>query len=163
MAVFTCLLQAHTDLPAASGRSEMPTGTKESSGDFTARGRDFKIGDRSTQKKPTISCYSLGHFLVEPQFMHGLFFYQYCADAKCGCGRVVVASTGKRSAQQLTGVDGDVIGLDGNGWVIVRTSDGSETLRIQQRYLSKQIKEYEYEVHSTQTHLIHFAQCSIAL
>ncbi|EIE26670.1 hypothetical protein COCSUDRAFT_59190 [Coccomyxa subellipsoidea C-169] len=83
----------------------MPAGTKESSGDFSTRGRDFKIGDR-----------------------------------------VVVASTGKRSAQQLTGVDGDVIGLDGNGWVIVRTSDGSETLRIQQRYLSKQTKDREYEV-----------------
>ena len=50
---------------------------------------------------------------------------------------MVVACTGKRQAQQLTGMDGDVIGLDGNGWVIVRTSDGSETLRIQQRYLSK--------------------------
>ena len=49
----------------------------------------------------------------------------------------------------MTGVDGDVIGLDGNGWVIVRTSDGSETLRIQQRYLSKQMKEQEYEVQST--------------
>lgn len=68
------------------------------------------------------------------------------AKAVFSCCRVVVASTGKRSAQQLTGVDGDVIGLDGNGWVIVRTSDGSETLRIQQRYLSKQSKEQDYEV-----------------
>lgn len=58
----------------------------------------------------------------------------------------MVASTGKRSAQQLTGVDGEVIALDGNGWVIVRTSDGSETLRIQQRYLSKQPKEHDQEV-----------------
>ena len=72
--------------------------------------------------------------------------FQQCPNACYACGRVVVASTGKRSAQQLTGVDGDVIGLDGNGWVIVRTSDGSETLRIQQRYLSKQTKDREYEV-----------------
>ncbi|CAL8466997.1 g6533 [Coccomyxa elongata] len=103
-ALAVSLLRAHSDLPPAGGRSAMPTGTKDS-GDSSARGRDFKIGDR-----------------------------------------VVVASTGKRSAQQLTGVDGDVIGLDGNGWVIVRTSDGSETLRIQQRYLSKQSKEHDYEV-----------------
>ena len=56
--------------------------------------------------------------------------------------RVVVASTGKRSAQDLTGVDGDVIALEGNGWVVVRTSDGSETLRVQQRYLEKRRKEH---------------------
>ncbi|CAK0734715.1 hypothetical protein CVIRNUC_000471 [Coccomyxa viridis] len=56
--------------------------------------------------------------------------------------RVVVASTGKRSTQDLTGVDGDVIALEGNGWVVVRTSDGSETLRVQQRYLEKRPKEH---------------------
>lgn len=56
--------------------------------------------------------------------------------------RVVVASTGKRSAQDLTGVDGDVIALEGNGWVVVRTSDGSETLRVQQRYLEKRPKDH---------------------
>ena len=67
-------------------------------------------------------------------------------EAKGACCRVVVASTGKRCAQQLTGVDGDVIGLEGNGWVIVRTSDGSETLRIQQRYLCKQSKDMDCEV-----------------
>lgn len=55
---------------------------------------------------------------------------------------MVVASTGKRSAQDLTGVDGDVVALEGNGWVVVRTSDGSETLRVQQRYLQKQLKEH---------------------
>jgi len=55
---------------------------------------------------------------------------------------VVVASTGKRSTQDLTGVDGDVVALEGNGWVVVRTSDGSETLRVQQRYLQKQLKEH---------------------
>ena len=51
-----------------------------------------------------------------------------------------MASTGKRSAQDLTGVDGDVVALEGNGWVVVRTSDGSETLRVQQRYLQKRLK-----------------------
>ena len=55
---------------------------------------------------------------------------------------MVVASTGKRSTQDLTGVDGDVVALEGNGWVVVRTSDGSETLRVQQRYLEKQPKEH---------------------
>ena len=56
--------------------------------------------------------------------------------------RVMVASTGKRSTQDLTGVDGDVMALEGNGWVVVRTSDGSETLRVQQRYLEKRPKEH---------------------
>lgn len=55
--------------------------------------------------------------------------------------RVVVASTGKRSTQDLTGVDGDVVALEGNGWVVVRTTDGSETLRVQQRYLEKRTKD----------------------
>ena len=32
--------------------------------------------------------------------------------------------------------------LEGNGWVVVRTSDGSETLRVQQRYLEKRPKEH---------------------
>ena len=53
-----------------------------------------------------------------------------------------MASTGKRSAQDLTGVDGDVLALEGNGWVVVRTTDGSETLRVQQRYLEKRPKEH---------------------
>lgn len=53
-----------------------------------------------------------------------------------------MASTGKRSAQDLTGVDGDVVALEGNGWVIVRSSDGSETLRVQQRYLEKRPKDH---------------------
>ena len=58
------------------------------------------------------------------------------------CCRVVVASTGKRSTQDLTGVDGDVVALEGNGWVVVRTTDGSETLRVQQRYLEKRAKDH---------------------
>ena len=53
-----------------------------------------------------------------------------------------MASTGKRSAQDLTGVDGDVLALEGNGWVVVRTTDGAETLRVQQRYLEKRPKEH---------------------
>ena len=69
---------------------------------------------------------------------------------RCIC-RVVVACTGKRQAQQLTGMDGDVIGLDGNGWVIVRTTDGSETLRIQQRYLSKRARAQDDEVRNLPT------------
>lgn len=52
-----------------------------------------------------------------------------------------MASTGKRSAQDLTGVDGDIVALEGNGWVVVRTTDGSETLRVQQRYLEKRSKD----------------------
>ena len=57
-----------------------------------------------------------------------------------------MACTGKRQAQQLTGMDGDVVGLDGNGWVLVQTSDSPEPLRIQQRYLSKCPKSQEHEV-----------------
>ena len=53
-----------------------------------------------------------------------------------------MASTGKRSAQDLTGVDGDIMALEGNGWVVVRTTDGSETLRVQQRYLEKRTKDH---------------------
>ena len=67
--------------------------------------------------------------------------------------RVVVASTGKRSAQDLTGVDGDVVALEGNGWVVVRTSDGSETLRVQQRYLEKRPKDHS-EVAIRTMHLV---------
>lgn len=59
------------------------------------------------------------------------------------CCSVVVASTGKRQAHQLTGMEGDVIGLDGNGWVIVRSMDGSETFRIQQRYLMRRGQDGE--------------------
>lgn len=72
--------------------------------------------------------------------------------------RVVVASTGKRSAQDLTGVDGDVIALEGNGWVVVRTSDGSETLRVQQRYLEKRPKDHsEVAIHNM--HLVQGGAC----
>ena len=135
----------------------MPTGTKDS-GDSSARGRDFKIGDRciiclhssfiSPMRAWAAGC--LGHPLAGVARCRRPFWASLLAitsaEAVLSCCRVVVASTGKRSAQQLTGVDGDVIGLDGNGWVIVRTSDGSETLRIQQRYLSKQSNAQEYEV-----------------
>ena len=39
--------------------------------------------------------------------------------------------------------------LEGNGWVVVRTSDGSETLRVQQRYLEKRPKEHsEVAIHT---------------
>ena len=89
------------------------------------RGKEFKIGDRWQRR------IWLVHATPAQPCMHALMCV--FGDAP----RVVVACTGKRQAQQLTGMDGDVIGLDGNGWVIVRTSDGSETLRIQQRYLSR--------------------------
>ena len=136
---------------------------------FPSQTRDrvsqFYQPGRSSQKCPCLLCYrgDATHALTTQPTTHGQLnstkrieiavsshglmsgpvdIKQTLSNTTSPFCRVVVASTGKRSTQDLTGLDGDVIALEGNGWVVVRTSDGSETLRVQQRYLEKRPKDH---------------------